>query len=206
MVIVHVHGRFRTVVRNIYLDNTLTEEDRTHLNRTVAGVLEHWRRPTGVEILYSYVIPAGAPLIEAYKFLFPGTISEWMVAVQFLILMYVLTFVTSAFMCKRSLMLGASGSALYFPGAISGTQGYGKERDILASVGIEINEWPFDIALISTILAISLLIWRADIIFFHSLGLWVPLYHPVVLVLGEITLYLMLGPLALYRRRVTGRC
>src|SRR5206468_3632092 len=123
MVIVHVHSRFRTIDRCIYLDDTLTEEDRTYLTRKVAGALEHWRRPTGVQIVYTYVLPAGGPVIGVYTSLFPGELPQWVGFVGILLLGYAILFVVSAFMFKRSLMLAASGRALYFPGAISGNQG-----------------------------------------------------------------------------------
>jgi hypothetical protein len=46
MRIVHVHSRFRTIERYIFLDDTLTEEDRIDLNKKVAVALDYWRRPT----------------------------------------------------------------------------------------------------------------------------------------------------------------
>src|SRR3989442_456811 len=209
MVIVHVHSRFRTIDRHIYLDDTLTEEDRTHLNKKVAAALEHWRRPTGAQVMYSYVLPAGGQLIGVYKFLFPGELPQWVGFVGLLLLGYTITFVVSAFMFKRSLMLGVSGRALYFPGAISGNQGYGKERDILDSVGIKIREWPFDIALSFIWLVISYAYVLARFAFFESQGISVPsdlIGVPVgVQMLVQGAIFVMLTVLALNRRRMTGR-
>jgi len=203
---VHVYNRFRTIARCIYLDDTLTEEDRTDLNKKVAEALDHWRRPTMVQVVFSYVLPAGGFLIGVYNKFFPAELPQWVGFVGFLLLGYAITFVTSAFMFKRSLMLGASGRALYFPGAISGNQGYGKEREILDSVGIKTREWPFDIALVFISFAIGLVSFRTNIEFFQSLGMSVPPSNNVrVQMLVADAIDVMLPVLALYRRRMTGR-
>jgi hypothetical protein len=118
-----------------------------------------------------------------------------------------MTFVVSAFMFKRSLMLGASGRALYFPGAISGNQGYSKETDILASVGIKVREWPFDIALSFISLAIGSVSFRTQFALYGWLGLSVPpsSYNVGVQMLIQGAIFVALNVLALYRRRMTGR-
>lgn len=205
MVIVHAHGRFRTIGRHIYLDDTLTEEDRTYLNKKIVSASEHWRRPTGVQVVYSYVLPVGGPLIGFYKLLSPEELPQWVGLVGLLLLAYSITFVVSAFMFKRSLMLGASGRAIYFPGAIAGNEGYGKERDILDPVGIKIREWPFDIALDFISLTIGYLSVPAWSRFYESLGESIASYYSVVSMLVQGALFVMLTVLVLYRRRMTGR-
>ena len=84
-------------------------------------------------------------------------------------------------------MLGASGRAIYFPGAISGNQGYDKEREILESVGINSREWPFDIALWFVSLAIGFVSYRTQSAFYQSLGVPVltPPYNEGLLLLVE---------------------
>ena len=201
---VYVYNRFRTVARCIYLDDTLTEEDRTGLNKKVAETLDHWRRPTMAQVVCSYVLPAAGFLIEVYGKFFPAELSPWVGFVGRSLLAYAITFVISAFMCKRSLMLGASGRALYFPGAISGNQGYSKEREILDSVGIKTREWPFDIALVFISFAIGLVSFPMDIKFFQSLHMSVPASSSVQMLVGY-AIDVMLPVLALYRRKTTGR-
>jgi putative Mn2+ efflux pump MntP len=206
MEIVHVYSRFRTIERCIYLDDTLTEEDRSDLNKKVAAALEHWRRPTMVQVVYSYVLPVVGVLITVYKSFFPSELPQWVGFVGLSLLGYAITFVISAFMFKRSLMLGASGRAIYFPGAIWGNQGYGKEREILDSVGIKTREWPFEIVLGFVWLAISLASFRTNIKFYESLGMSVgssSVGVPTMLVEGGIDV--MLTVLVLYRRRIAGR-
>jgi hypothetical protein len=205
MVIVHVYSRFRTIERGIYLDDTLSGEDRTDLNKKVAAVLDHWKRPTMVQVVYSYVLPAAGSLITVYKSFFPVGLPQWVGFVGLLLLGYAIGFVVSAFMFKRSLMLGASGRALYFPGAISGNQGYRKETDVLAWVGIKLKEWPFDIALFFLSLAIGYLSSGMSFAFYKSVGISVPSYNVGVQMLVQGVIFVALNVLALYRRRITGR-
>lgn len=205
MVNVHVHGRFRTIGRHIYLDDTLTEEDRTYLNKKIVSASEHWRRPTGVQVVYSYVLPAGGPLIGLYRFFSPGELPEWVGLVGLLLLAYAILFVVSAFMFKRSLMLGAAGRAIYFPGAIAGNEGYGKERDILNVIGIQIREWPFDIALSFISLAIGYLSMPKWSRFYESVGVSISSDDLVIPMLVQGALFVMLTVFALYRRRMTKR-
>ena len=204
MVTMHVHSRFRTIDRHIYLDSALTEEDRNYLAKKATGVLDHWKRPTAVQIVYTYVLPAGGPLIGIYKFLFPGDLPQWVVVAGFSLLGYAITFVVSAFMFKRSLMLGASGRSIFFPGAISGNQIYARDRDTLASVGISTREWPSDVALLFVSLAIGYSSIRVWFEFYESLGVKIPSNIAVqMIVQGSIFVALIL--VSLFRRKKTGR-
>jgi hypothetical protein len=205
MVIVHVHSRFRTIGRHIYLDDTLTEEDRTYLDGKVARASEHWRRPTGIQVVYSYVLPAAGPVIGLYRYLFPGELPQWIGFVGVVLVSYAIAFVVSAFMLKRSLMLGASGRSIYFPGAISGNQGYGKESDILDSVGIKLREWPFDIALAFVSIAFGYLSIPAFSSFYELVGVPMPSGLIRVQILVQGAPVVMLNVLAVYRRRMTSR-
>jgi hypothetical protein len=158
-------------------------------------------------VVTSYVLPTAGFLMSAYDKLFPSELSQWVGFVGFLLVSYAIGFVVSAFMFKRSLMLGASGRAIYFPGAISGNQGYGKEREILDSVGINTREWPFDIALLFISLGIGFASFRTQFAFYQSLlGMSVPApSYNVGVMLVQGALFVMLTVLVLYRRRITGR-
>ena len=204
---VHAYSRFRAVERAIYLDDMLTNEERTDLNKKIAAALEHWRRPTMVQVVFTYALPVVGLLINVYKSFFPSKLPQWVGFVGLLLLSYALLCVVSAFMSKRSLMLGASGRAIYFPGGISGNQGYGKEREILDSVGINTREWPFDIALFFISLGIGFASSRSQSAFYQSLGVSVPAlpYNVDVVLLVDGALFVMLIVLVLYRRRITGR-
>src|SRR5262245_35962502 len=215
MVIVHVYSRFRCIEQRIYLDDTLTDMDRSHLNRRVAAALYHWRRPAMTQVVFTYGILIGGNLIAVYKFFSYCELTPSDLFVLIPLLTYLMSFIVPAFMFKRSLMLGASGRALYFPGAISGNQGYSDEEAILASVGIKQREWPLDIVLWFISLAISYL--PILFVFFEVLGKPVPsdngvaqaVFLRVVVNLSVLALYIILyiiwNLIALYRRRKTGR-
>jgi hypothetical protein len=198
MVYLHIHSRFRNIENCIFLDDTLTDEDRAHLNSKVAAALDHWRRPTMAHVGLSYFLPFVVALFEVYISTrelpqWAQSVRDWVLKAAPWVLPNAIYFVFSAFMFKRSLMLGASGRAIYFPGAISGNQGYTNETSILASVGIRRREWPVDIAL-----SFLGLIWQGIVDLRRS-----PIVDVEELVIYAIFVALYL--LALYRRRKTGR-
>jgi hypothetical protein len=206
MGIVHVYSRFRTIERCIYLDDTLAEQDRTDLNKKIAAVLDHWKRPTMVQVVYSYVLPVVGLLITVYKSFFSSELPQWVSFIGLSLLGYALTFVISAFMFKRSLMLGAAGRAVYFPGAIAGNQGYSKEREILDTVGIKTREWPFDIVLAFISFAIGFASFGMQIAFYKSVGIPVASSSANYATLAiQSVVIVMMTVLILYRRRTTGR-
>jgi hypothetical protein len=184
-------------------------------------------------VLGAYALPAGGALIEVYRIFFPSELPKWVGDVGSPLLTYAITFAVAAFMFKRSLMLGASERAIYFPGAIPENQGYSNETAILATVGIRQREWPFDIALSLTSAAIAFLfaifpllglppdialpfIWHAiEFLFGFLYGFFNALFKPVLsdnLVIQEhgasailVTIFVTSHFLAFYRRRKTGR-
>lgn len=95
-----------------------------------------------------YVLPVSGLVIQGYRYLFQTELPVWAGFLGVILLIYTLGFVITAFMVKRALMLGASGRAAYFSGALVGSGSYEKERSILGSVGIRKTESLFDITLV----------------------------------------------------------
>lgn len=208
MVTVHAHSRIRTLSKYIQLDDGLTKDDRSQLDARVTSMLGHWKRPKGLEVMYSYVLPITGPIIEGFRFIFPGQLPKWTGFLGLLLISYTIIFVISAFMVKRALMLGASGRSLYFPGAIVGTQCYGKESEILGSLGIRQKEFPFDITLNFISLAIGYFSVDAQFRFYESIGLPLPMPPTEQLTTQMFiqgVVFVALNCLVLYRRKVTGR-
>ncbi len=202
----HVHNRFRSINRHIYLDDSLSEEDGTYLTRRASSVLNHWKRPTSVQVLFTYILPAGGPSIGILKFFFPGDIPQWVAYAGLILISYAITFVVSAFMCKRSLMLGASGREIFFPGAIPGDKLYERERDALTLVGISVRERPLDIWLFSVSTAIAYASIKVQIGFLESTGVpFTPDQFTNQMIVQGV-LFLILISLALFRRWKTDRC
>jgi hypothetical protein len=209
MVTVHVYNRIRTVNRYIYLDDSLSEDNRIHISNKVKDILEHWERPTVLQVVYSYILPTVGLLIELYKNLFPTELPQWTSFLGYSLISYLIGFVISAFMVKRALMLGGHSNALYFPGAIPGNQCYSIERDIFDTIGISKKEFPFDILL--SFVSFALGFWS------HYKGINEPLYKvmgtPIEVINQEttyiivnFTIFTLLSILALYRRRAIARC
>lgn len=138
----HIHGRIDILKRYLLLDENVSEEERTRLETKIRRMQELWKRPTAAQVIYSYVLPISGPSIKLYESVFPGSSAPWVSFLAYVLISYSLSFVVSSIMAKRSLMLGASGRAVYFPGAIAGVQSYGKEREILALIGVTKKEFP----------------------------------------------------------------
>jgi hypothetical protein len=121
-----------------------------------------------------------------------------------LLLSYAIAFVVAAFMYKRSLMLGASGRTVYFPGAIPGSQGYTREAEILDSVSIKLREWPFDIALSFISFVIGSLTLRTELEFYQSLMRRAAGHQILVQVVIQGAIFVTLNVLVLHRGKITG--
>jgi hypothetical protein len=109
-----------------------------------------------VQITFSYVLPLIA-LTLAFLELIPW---KGKVAVVLVFILSPLTLVTTAFMMKRSLMLGATNEAIYFPGVIPDDDSYyNQERDLLEEIGISSHEFPLDILLVIVNSLVACLFW-----------------------------------------------
>lgn len=146
MITIHAHNRLRLLPQRIYLDDTLGEEARLELQKRADDVLEHWKRPSIAQIVYSYALPFSAPLAAAFKLLFggQGPPLELSLPLGMLVFLYAISCAVSAFACKRALMLGGAGPVAYFPDEIAGNGGYAEETVLLGRVGIRVKEFPFD--------------------------------------------------------------
>ena len=157
MISIHAHNRFLLIGKYILLDDQINDEQRDRLNTKLHKVLENYKRPNILNYIYTFFLPITGPLIEGYKWFFPNEIPIWLNIVGIPLISYTILFVVSAIVVKRGLMLGGEGRASYFPGALVGNQFYGKEKQILNSVGIKKTEFPLDILLCSINLLIVIL-------------------------------------------------
>lgn len=206
MLTAHVHSRLQKIKRYIYIDDRLSEEQRQRLTLKIDRALIHWGRPRSLYILYAYVLPISGPAIEGYKYMFPEQLPVWIGFLGAMLLSYVLAFAISAFMVKRALMLGATGRAVYFPGAIEGSSGYLTEKRILESTGIRRSEFPVDLMLILIVFPISYLMVDITNRFYESMGIQMPPSEQTqTIMLIYSTVFLIIIVLVLFRRKVTGR-
>jgi hypothetical protein len=103
-------------------------------------------------------------------------------------------------------MLGASGRALYFPGAVAGIQCYGKEREIFKSLGIPSKEFPFDVAVNFVSIVTGMLLTHPWWALYLPFGLpMLPTEDEIIGSIAALAAGLLINGLALYRRKVTRR-
>jgi hypothetical protein len=82
------------------------------------------------------------------KLVTPFSLPQWGPLLAIFSFGYLLIIPLSAFTVKRGIMLGASGNESYFPGFLHGSGYYAREREALSRMGLQLNEFPLDIALI----------------------------------------------------------
>ena len=102
-------------------------------------------------------------------------------------------------------MLGASGRALYFPGAVTGTGSYGKERELFSSLGIHVEEFPLDVAMLLLSILIGFVFINPMRRFYVSVGLPIDAARLHVQMLIQGAVWVALSAIVLYRRKATGR-
>jgi hypothetical protein len=206
LVMGHIHNRIESLKRYVFLDDNISNEDRARLESKILGLQERWKTPSAPQVVYNFVLPASGPLAAVYKFLISDDSGVWLIYPALLLISYSIAFVVTGLMVKRALMLGASGRALYFPGAVAGTQCYGKEREIFNSLGIPSKEFPFDVAVNFVSIVTGMLLthpWWA-----LSLPFRLPMLPTEDEIIGSIAALVagvLINGLALYRRKVTHR-
>lgn len=215
MVTAHAHSRFRLLKQRIYLDDTLSESHRVELNKKITSLLDYWKRPSAPQVLYNYLLPLSGPLTGFYRHLFPSDIPQGAFLFEVIFLSYAIAFPITAFMCKRSLMLGGAGESLCFPGEISGNSGYATEHEILGRLGIRAREFPFDVVFVFINLFFGFLMTGpATIALISAMSPLTPhelnisdLSHLSQLEeIISMAFLAALAILAIYRRCATGRC
>lgn len=205
MIAVHVQYRYTILARHIRADSDLKPKDIEQLTRNANVIATHWKRPSWLQVTYTYILPALGPIIEIYKITFPGPFPKWANLLGIVLLGYAIGFIVTAFMVKRSLMLGATGSDAYFPGAVPGNKLYSAERDILSRVGISIREAPADIYLLFVNYAIGFIASSLWLDAFVSMNVHIDRTQFETQLIGQSVVFCALFAFCLYRRRASGR-
>jgi hypothetical protein len=201
----HVYGRCKRIDQQIWLDEELTDTDRSVLHERIAVLLERWKRPTLVQLTFSYLLPLIGAALGIFRIVFPEQLPVWTGVAGIYIFFYAFLVVITGFMVKRALMLGAIGRAAYFPGAVVTSTYYSRERALLQSVGISVHEFPFDIFLIFIYMGIAFL-WTYRLLDIERrLGVppeQIPTMGPMAIIYAMMLIPVVI---ALVRRRRLGR-
>lgn len=202
----HVKSRLQLLQRYIYLDELISDEERTPLISQITRALEHWKQPGILHLIYTFGLPTLGPVIELYRYLFPGQLPRWLVGLGFMLIGYAIGFVITAFMVKRGLMMGAVGRAAYFPGALDTARYYAEERRILGGIGIRKNEFPLDILLAFLNISIGYLSIKGSFAFYEFVGLSMPPPERIAvqMVIQGVIFVVLIG-ISVYRRRALER-
>jgi hypothetical protein len=158
------------------LDSDLTDSTRSAVLVRIEAALERWKSPRFAAILLTIVLPAIIAIPGWYKQLteFLGSfaiqvptdtlihaVSNTMSKESLVILAavfpgYLIGIPITAFLAKRGLFLGLKSDSLYFPGGNGGAGlYYAKEREILDTVGLRVNEAPIDLWLYGFVLLLG---------------------------------------------------
>ncbi|WP_157379340.1 hypothetical protein [Burkholderia ubonensis] len=218
MVTAHAHSRFRLLQQRIYLDDTLPESHRVELSKKITSLLDYWKRPSAPQVLYNYLLPLSGPLTGFYGHLFPSDVPQWVFLLEIIFLSYGIAFPITAFMCKRSLMLGGIGESLCFPGEIAGNSGYATEHEIMGRLGIQTREFPFDVTFVCVNLIFAFLMTgQMTIAMYSAMSSMMPpefgtselsrqMHSTRLSETISTVVFVGLAILAVCRRRATGRC
>jgi len=143
----HFRRRLMAVRRGLLQKTVFSEDAASRAFAKIDHAMNVWQ-PAGISsIILTWVFPAIGPVLELGKAFAPARLPPWTADVALLTLPYILAVLMSAFVVKRGLMLGGTGSDSYYPGFLAGGGGYDVERRLLRQFGVETSEFPIDIVL-----------------------------------------------------------
>ena len=196
----HFRSRLRLLRRRIMLTDDLSTDDRTSVLSRVDQLLEVWEGPRVLFASFTYGLPSAGFLLELYRTFQPEQLPPWTGTAALFLITYALSFVVSAFMIKRGLMLGAGGRPAYFPGSLKERGGYGDENRLFDVIGLQTKEFPLDMLLALVGIPLGLLSTDVWLNLYESWGMPVARDQMMVQQLYSTAIFVSLGVLALYRR------
>ncbi len=204
----HIRSRLKLLQRYIYLNDHLSDEERTSLISRLTIAQEHWKRPGIINYIFSFVLPIVPLIIGIYRYKFPtDSHNMWLNFVGLTLIIYAIAFLITAFIVKRGLMLGASGRATYFPGGIKDAYCYTEEKRIFGAIGILKKEFPIDMLLTFVSITIGIIFLKMFYKFYVSIGL-IPSSADMIDLKVMAVQYICFAGLCgfiLYRRIASGR-
>lgn len=196
----HFRSRLRLLRRRIMLAGDLSTDDRTSLLSRVDQLLEVWEGPRVLFASFTYGLPFAGFLLEIYRTFKPGQLPSWTGTAALFLIIYALSFVVSAFIIKRGLMLGAAGRTAYFPGSLKERGDYGEERRLFDVISVQTKEFPLDILLALVGIPLGFLATDAWLNLYEYLGMPVARDQVMGQQPYSLAVFVSLCVLALYRR------
>lgn len=206
LLFMHFRSRLLLLRRRIILEDSLSPEKRTSLLSRIDKVLEQWRGPRILHASFTYGLPAAGFLLEIYRISQGGQLPVWTGTLVLSIVGYSLTFVMSAFMVKRGLMLEGSARSSYFPGSLGGRGAYADEHRIFQSIGVARREFPLDILVALVAMLLGYFTRGIMLGVYKLVGIPSPTeYELIIWLVPTFALYFLLSGFALFRRMKLGR-
>lgn len=135
---IHFRNRLHVLRRCIQLDDTYSQAQQEQLLAKLDTALQLWQPPTFQSILYAYAIPIISPMIALYHFISPSEQPEWMGSLIYLLSYYSLSFLITAALVKRGLLLGGTAGESYYPGWIAVDTTYKIEDKVFAAQDLQV--------------------------------------------------------------------
>jgi hypothetical protein len=166
----HFRNQLTALRRRLLLDEGISEDDQKTVLSKIDGSLNLWQSPTVTSVFFTYVFPATGPIISLWSHLVPASLPDWTENLVVPSISYGLGLFGTAFLVKRGLMLGAAGRSAYFPGALTQSGAYIKEREILNRIGVTAFEFPIDILVLAVSCLLGLNTWKQQNDLFSTLA------------------------------------
>lgn len=205
----HFRGRLAQVRRQILLETSFSEDAAKPALAKIDRALDVWQqRTTFKSILFTWVLPLIGPVTAAWNWFFPNSFLIFPSWTRFAVLTsmsYALGILATAFLLKRGLMLGGTGSAACYPGFLPGQGAYKNERDILRPLGLTVSEFPLDVVIFLGSLALVPFTSAAQLEMYPVLQSTDYMSSSLTIALWSAVPWLFIAGFALFRRKKLGR-
>lgn len=141
----HFQTRLDQLRRLIVLDDSVDDQEKTKLLSIVDNHVKLWPTQGFVALLFAYVIPGIGFGFQILDKMIIYEMPQWFQAATIMFMLYAFSIITTCFLTKRGLLLGANGADAYFPGLAPGQGAYGNETELFMRIGnVRPREFPLD--------------------------------------------------------------
>ena len=150
----HFRSRPSALRHQIVLETGFSEEGAKAALAKIDRAMDVWQqRATFRAIVLTWSLPLIGPITQLWQFSVrqfsvPVSLKPSPEAANYVVILsltYAFVILSTAFLVKRGLMLGATSRGAYYPGFLPGPGGYMQERKILSALGLEVREFPLDV-------------------------------------------------------------
>ena len=130
----HFRNRLSKLRKQILVETRFSEDQvKASLDKIDRAMVVWEQRTTVKSVVFSWLLPLIGPATYVWNWFVPASFmptSTWTHFAVSISVSYALGFLSAAFVVKRGLMLGGTGSAAFYPGFALGSGGYAQEKQI----------------------------------------------------------------------------